>query len=226
MKLKLIKNPKKRWAEHILKKVREEAVRRGWQVVGGGADATIVIGGDGTFYYHKEEVEGQVFSIGSEHSWLGVPYKRWKDVFDSKKWKEYLVKGIDVYEGTKKVGWAINDVYLRARDTVVRIKVTCGANYSFIGDGIIVSTPIGSTAYNFSCGGPLLDWGVNAFAITGIAPHLRAFLPVVYKGNVKISWEGKGDIFLDGQRKTIKKNSILLVEGRQLRMMRYAYKRD
>lgn len=223
--MKIIRNPLKSWTEQLSRKVESEAKRRGWKLCKKNAEATIVIGGDGTLYYNKDKAEGRIFCIGSKHSWLGVSHNRWMEVFSQNKWKEYLVKAIEVYEGKRRIGWALNDIYLRAKKTVAKIKVSCGQTHSFIGDGIIISTPIGSTAYNFSCGGPMIDWGVDAFAITAIAPHLRSFLPVVYKGRVAISWEGECDLFLDGQRKTIKKNSIVVVEGRQLRMMKYADKR-
>lgn len=225
MKVKIIRNPKKSWTERISKNVHNEAIRKGWNIVSKGADATILIGGDGTFYYHKNKVEGQVFCIGSEHSYLGVNYRRWKDIFNSSKWKEYSINGIDVYEGKHRIGWAINDVYLKARKTVLRIRVHCSRTYVFIGDGVVISTPIGSTAYNFSCGGSILDWGVDALVITSIAPHLRSFLSIVYKGNVGLKWYGDGDIFLDGQKKTIKSNNISIVKGKPVRMMKYVDKR-
>ncbi len=47
------------------------------------------------------------------------------------------------------------------------------------GDGIIISTPSGSTAYNLSAGGPIISLGVDAVAITPICPHSLAFRPVV-----------------------------------------------
>ncbi len=54
------------------------------------------------------------------------------------------------------------------------------------GDGLIISSPVGSTAYNLSAGGPALDPSVDAFAITPIAPQSLSFRPVVVNGNARI----------------------------------------
>ena len=50
----------------------------------------------------------------------------------------------------------------------------------FVGDGIIVATPAGSTAYNLSAGGPVLSPGVNSFVLTAICPHTMSFRPLVF----------------------------------------------
>lgn len=54
------------------------------------------------------------------------------------------------------------------------------------GDGIIICSPVGSTAYNLSAGGPILSPQVDALAITPIAPHSLAFRPIVVPGASRI----------------------------------------
>jgi NAD+ kinase len=57
---------------------------------------------------------------------------------------------------------------------------------SYTSDGLIVSTPTGSTAYSLSAGGPVLDPGVEAFVVTPICPHSMAYRPTVVPGTTSI----------------------------------------
>jgi len=78
---------------------------------------------------------------------------------------------------------AINDVVLRNRATVRMLEFETWLGYEFISqhraDGIIVSTPTGSTAYALSGGGPVLHPGLEAVALVPICPHALADRPVV-----------------------------------------------
>lgn len=60
---------------------------------------------------------------------------------------------------------------------------------SFSGDGLIVSTPVGSTAHSLAAGGPILDPHLEAFVITGICPHTLSHRPLVIPAGRKIELE-------------------------------------
>lgn len=69
---------------------------------------------------------------------------------------------------------------------------------SYIADGLIVSTPTGSTAYSMSCGGPVVHPGSNNFVITPVAPHNLNVRPIVLPAESEISLqiEGRTESFL------------------------------
>lgn len=55
------------------------------------------------------------------------------------------------------------------------------------GDGVLISTPTGSTAYNLSCGGSIIHPGADAIALTPICPHSLSFRPIILPKSAKIS---------------------------------------
>ena len=84
---------------------------------------------------------------------------------------------------------AINDVFITAgipfRMIQLQIKVDGQALAGCVSDGLIISTPTGSTAYNLSTGGPILSGKMEAMVITPICPHSLSFRPIVIGGNSK-----------------------------------------
>jgi len=74
---------------------------------------------------------------------------------------------------------ALNDAVITAGEPFHMIELELGANgdegIRYFGDGVIVSTPSGSTAYNVSAGGPIISPDVEAFCITPICPHSSHF---------------------------------------------------
>lgn len=80
-------------------------------------------------------------------------------------------------------GTALNDAVIAAgppfRMIELGLRVDGYAGPRLLGDGLIVSTPTGSTAYNLSAGGPIMEPGVGGLAVTPIAAHTLAFRPIV-----------------------------------------------
>jgi NAD+ kinase len=73
---------------------------------------------------------------------------------------------------------------------------------TYYGDGVIISTPTGSTAYNLSAGGPIIFPLTNVFALTPISPHSLTQRPAVLPGEYPIEMkttDKKGLVIVDGQ---------------------------
>lgn len=98
--------------------------------------------------------------------------------------------------------FALNDFTLHKRDTSAMIKVHTFIDGLFLNsywaDGLIVSTPTGSTGYSLSCGGPIVFPYSGNFIITPVAPHDMNARPVVLSDKVELSFviEGRGENFL------------------------------
>ncbi len=89
--------------------------------------------------------------------------------------------------------YAVNDVMLSqgvmTRLVRVRMRVDGGYATEYRADGIVVSTPVGSTAYSLSLGGPILDHRLKALVVTPVAPHSLTNRPIVLPGNVAVGLE-------------------------------------
>ena len=92
--------------------------------------------------------------------------------------------------------YALNEFAIHKRDTSPMIKIHTYLNGEFLNsywaDGIIVSTPTGSTGYNMSCNGPILFPDSASFVITPVAPHNLNVRPIVVPDSSVISFEVEG----------------------------------
>ncbi|MEA2711429.1 MAG: kinase [Phycisphaerales bacterium] len=89
-----------------------------------------------------------------------------------------------VAKSRRSVATALNDAVITAGPPfhMIEIGIQAGSESGavrFFGDGVIAATPSGSTAYNLSAGGPIVEPGVEAFCLTPICPHSLSFRPVV-----------------------------------------------
>jgi NAD+ kinase len=103
---------------------------------------------------------------------------------------------------------ALNDAVITAGPPFhmieLEIHVDGDGGVKFVGDGTIIATPSGSTAYNISAGGPIVDPGVEAFCVTPICAHSLSFRPIVISSRnivtVIASKVNEGTtLFCDGQ---------------------------
>ena len=89
--------------------------------------------------------------------------------------------------------FGLNDFTISKKDTSPMIKIKTYLNGEFLNnywaDGLIVSTPAGSTAYNMSCNGPILFPSTSCFVITPIAPHHLNSRPIVIPNDQILSFE-------------------------------------
>lgn len=92
--------------------------------------------------------------------------------------------------------FALNDFTLHKRDTSSMITIHTFINGDFLtsywADGLIISTPTGSTGYSLSCGGPIVFPNSGNFIITPVAPHNLNVRPIVISDTSVISFEIEG----------------------------------
>jgi NAD+ kinase len=199
-----------------------------------GADFAIVFGGDGTILSAARSLsENNVPVIGVNVGRLGFlaefSLEEVKNLFDrlttEKKLieKRMMLKCTVTSRGSEKlVATAINDVVITAGPNfnMVDLKITVRGQSlaDCIGDGLIISTPTGSTAYNLSAGGPILSANLSAIVITPLSPHTLSFRPIVIDADNKIEIypqrinEGT-TVILDGQiLSSLKSEDVVTVE--------------
>lgn len=120
-----------------------------------------------------------------------------------------------------EVNFALNEFTIHKKDTSSMITIHTYVNgellNSYWADGLIVSTPTGSTGYSLSCGGPIIFPASENFVITPVAPHNLNVRPIVLSHDAVISFEveGRGDNFLctlDSRYATIDQSTQLAVK--------------
>lgn len=100
------------------------------------------------------------------------------------------------------INYALNEITLQKKDTssMVTIQVYLGDDFlnSYWADGLIISTPTGSTAYSLSCNGPIILPGSGNIIINPIAPHNLNVRPIVIPDNIELTLKiaGRTENFL------------------------------
>ena len=179
---------------------------------GDGFDFIISVGGDGTILSAIEvSGESQVPIIGVNTGRLGflanVSTDGFKKAFKDLQIGHYALDKrsllqLDSNADLFRFKYALNDFVLHKKDTSSMITVHAFLNgeplNSYWADGLIVSTPTGSSGYSLSCGGPILFPKSASFVVTPIAPHNLNVRPVIVPDDQVLSFEieGRGSQFL------------------------------
>lgn len=140
----------------------------------------LVIGGDGTFLnaVHLSNFSSIPF-IGINTGHLGfyqeIEVDMLEEFVDALKKHQYKIEELTLLQSkinNKSIN-AINEVVVKSKkNQIIRLKVFIDGNFieAYSGDGLIISTPHGSTAYNLSANGAILHQSLNGFQLTPIAP--------------------------------------------------------
>jgi len=119
-----------------------------------------------------------------------------------------------------ELNFAMNEVTVSRKDTTSMITIDTSLNGEYLNsywaDGLIVSTPTGSTGYSLSCGGPVLTPDVKGLVITPIAPHNLNARPLVIPDDTEIKLKVSGReeqylVSLDSRIATLNNNSELTI---------------
>jgi len=200
------------------------------------ADAVLVLGGDGTLLSAARRLNGRNIPIlGVNYGRLGFlasftprQFRQYLDEFVDGRLPISARSMLDVSvvpagcavdstdhhavaSARRFVASALNDAVVTAGPPFHMIELSVGVGgetgVNYFGDGVIVCTSSGSTAYNVSAGGPIVSPNVDAFCVTPLCPHSLSFRPLVVATSVTLAItaikvnEGTA-LYCDGQENT------------------------
>lgn len=201
------------------------------------ADMIVTLGGDGTLLSAVHEFENTKSAfLGINHGNLGFLTEIEKNSL--KEFREILNGGyttashltINTQLGCDTYT-ALNDatIHRDAMASMIKFRVSINGEllYTICADGIIISTPTGSTAYSLSAGGPIVDPTVDVIILTLICPHDLNTRSILVPGSMKITVEileasAKAAVNFDGCRAvTVKSGDVLNVtSGDKIKLVR------
>ncbi len=183
-------------------------------------DLIIVLGGDGTILSVARGINGKLdvpilgINIGNLGFLSSVEFSDIDKAFEKLKSGSYTTEKRMLLtcdfplEEIVNESLALNDIVI-ARGSLSRmirfyIYIDGKKYYNYKGDGLIIATPTGSTAYSFSAGGPFVYPTVDAITLTPICAHTTGIQPIVLNSNsnIEIRVESNNDEFnviFDGQ---------------------------
>ena len=187
--------------------IKEAAIKNGFELDDKNPDVVFSVGGDGTFLRTVHEYLDRldkVLFIGINSGSLGFFYDFTKEdlpsIFESLKANSFnvkehaLLKGVATYKNGKEDFYAVNEIRMENPFHTLISKVSINGEEleTFRGNGLIVSSTLGSSAYNKSLGGALIDHDIDALELTevaGISNNVYRSLDssLVIRGDKKIS---------------------------------------
>ncbi|MBP5401409.1 MAG: NAD(+)/NADH kinase [Bacteroidales bacterium] len=193
-------------------------------------DFLFSIGGDGTFIDAANLVgDSGIPILGINTGRIGfltnVNRNNFKEAFDFLQKSEYQIEKRSLLQIKSDSGeplpatFALNDISIHPHgESINAVKVLANGEQlnTYWGDGLIVATPTGSTAYSLSCGGPILVPSANVMVLTPIASHSLTVRPIVLPtdNELKIKVESRSHRFIlsvDSHRLAINDNVTLTV---------------
>lgn len=184
------------------------------------ADLVIAVGGDGTMLYASRLArESGTPILGINRGRLGfladVTPEEMLTSVDNVLQGNYSTDSRLLLEarmlrsnGDQEIAYALNDIVLQRRETgrMVDFETRIAGQYvnTHSGDGLVIATPTGSTAYALSCGGPIIEPQLDAVVVVPICPHTLTDRPIVISASqsVEVSLlqrdDTKAEITVDG----------------------------
>ena len=196
------------------------------------ADFLLSIGGDGTLLKAVTYVrESEIPIMGINTGRLGFISSISADQIDDAI-TDIIKENYKINERTllqlssdkklfKEKNFALNEVAVSKKDTSSMIRIDAYVDNEFLNtywaDGLVVSTPTGSTGYSLSCGGPIIMPGTNNIIITPNAPHNLNVRPIVIDDNsvVKLKVEDRDQlalVSLDSRSRAFNSETELIIK--------------
>lgn len=204
----------------------------------GAIDAAVVLGGDGTLlravqHLSSEDTPVLGVNLGSLGFLTEITSEEVEEALKTLvsgtyafSWRSMLSAAL-VGEGQRQVHEGLNDVTIAKAATVSRIvefTVSVGDMFvsEFRADGLIVSSPTGSTAYNLAAGGPIVHPSLDAVVLTPICPHMLSYRPLVIPASAPVTIRVRSStspvhVTVDGQwsREVTPKDELVVSKGRR-----------
>lgn len=166
------------------------------------ADVAVSLGGDGSFLRTAAWVERKAIPIlGVNTGHLGflasADISDLPTLADTLAAHDYLVKPLSLIEVVEPIieSWpyALNEVTITKSETSSIMSINAGIDdchlADYRADGLIISTPTGSTAYNLSVGGPIVQPDAPVFILSPIAAHSLSMRPLVISDTAEMKFE-------------------------------------